>query len=88
MKRAGRATFKALNTDGDYTLEYDEVRGRIGEATFDKYNIIKRKGLDRIEWTRLVKARYRAANPDRDFTIECDELRTHAGHLLLATIWH
>lgn len=85
-KRAGKATFKALNPDGDRTLEYAEVRGRIGPKTFDRYNTIKRKGLDRIEWTRLVRARFYAANPDGDRTIECDELYTPAGRRLLAVI--
>lgn len=87
-KRAGKATFKAINKDGDFTLEYDEVRGRIGPKTFAKYNKIKRKGLDRVEWTRLVKARFHAANRDGDRTIECDELKTRAGRRLLAVIWH
>ncbi len=85
-KRAGRATFGALNPDGDFTLEYAEVRGRIGPKTFDRYNKIKRKGLDRVEWSRLVRARFHAANPDGDRTIECDELRTSAGRRLLAVI--
>ncbi|MCH9806346.1 MAG: calcium-binding protein [Alphaproteobacteria bacterium] len=88
VKRAGKATFKALNPDGDFTLEYDEVRGRIGPKTFAKYNVIRGKGLDRIEWTRLVKARFYAANPDGDRTIECDELKTRAGRRLLAVIWY
>jgi len=87
-KRAGKATFKALNPDGDRTLEPMEVSERIGPKTFKKYNIIRGKGLDKIEWTRLVKDRFRAANPDRDFTIECDELHTAAGRRLLAVIWH
>ncbi len=85
-KRAGRATFKALNPDGDRTLEYAEVRGRIGPKTFDRYNKIKRKGLDRIEWSRLVRARFYAANPDGDRTVECNELYTPAGRRLLAVI--
>lgn len=88
VKRAGRATFKAINKDGDFTLEHDEVHKRIGPKTFDKYNKIKRKGLDRVEWSRLVKARFYAANRDGDRTIECDELKTKAGHRLLAVIWH
>jgi hypothetical protein len=88
VRRAGKAAFKALNSDGDLTLEYNEVRDRISPATFDQYNVIKRKGLDRVEWTRLVKARFRAANPDRDRSLECAELVTPAGHRLLATIWY
>ena len=87
-KRAGKATFRALNPDGDFTLEYDEVRGRIGPKTFDRYNRIKRRGLDRVEWTRLVRGRFYAANPDGDRTIDCDELRTRVGRRLLAVIWH
>ncbi|MEQ8824533.1 MAG: hypothetical protein RIC14_09175 [Filomicrobium sp.] len=85
-KRAGKKTFKALNDDNDFTLEYDEVSDRIGPKTFKRYNKIKRKGLDRVEWTRLVKARFKAANTDGDRTIECDELATRAGHRLLAVI--
>lgn len=88
VKRAGRATFKAINTDGDRTLEPSEVSDRIGPKTFDKYNKIKRKGLDRVEWLRLVKARFYKANSDGDRTIECDELKTPAGRRLLAVIWH
>ena len=88
VKRAGKATFKAINKDGDRTLEHAEVRDRVGPKTFDKYNVIKRRGLDRIEWTRLVKARFYAANRDGDRTIECDELKTKAGHRLLAVIWY
>ncbi len=83
---AGKKTFKALNPDNDFTLEYAEVSNRIGPKTFDRYNKIKRKGLDRVEWTRLVKARFKAANRDGDRTIECDELMTRAGHRLLAVI--
>ena len=88
VKRAGKAAFAAINKDGDRTLEHAEVRERIGPKTFDKYNVIKRKGLDRVEWTRLVKSRFHAANADGDRTIECDELKTKAGHRLLAVIWH
>lgn len=87
-KRAGKAAFKSLNPDGDFTLEPAEVQSRIGPQTFDKYNRIKRKGLDMIEWKRLVKDRFRAANPDKDRTIECAELHTPAGERLLAVIWH
>ncbi len=87
-KRAGKAAFKSLNPDGDFTLEPSEVSGRIGPQTFDKYNRIKGKGLDMIEWKRLVKDRFRAANPDNDRTIECAELHTPAGKRLLAVIWH
>ncbi len=89
VKRAGKATFKAINPDGDRTLEYDEVRGRVGPKTFAKYNNrFTPKGLDRLEWTRLVKARFYAANRDGDRTIECDELKTRAGRRLLGVIWH
>lgn len=88
VKRAGKAAFKSLNPDGDFTLEPAEAAKRIGPKTFDKYNKIKRKGLDKIEWTRLVKARFKKANPDGDRTIECDELKTKAGSRLLAVIWH
>ena len=87
-KRAGKAAFAAINKDGDRTLEPGEVSQRIGAETFDKYNLIKRKGLDRVEWSRLVKARFYAANTDGDRTIECGELKTKAGHRLLAGIWN
>lgn len=88
VKRGGKAAFKSINKDNDFTLEPSEVSDRIGPKTFDKYNKIKGKGLDRVEWTRLVKARFYAANRDGDRTIECDELKTKAGHRLLAVIWH
>lgn len=83
---AGKKTFKALNPDRDGTLDYAEASSRIGPKTFDRFNKIKRKGLDRVEWTRLVKARFKRANRDGDRTIECDELMTRAGHRLLAVI--
>ncbi len=87
--RAGKKAFKMINDDGDRTLEPDEAAKRdIGPRTFDKYNRIKRKGLDRVEWSRLVRDRFKAANRDGDRTIECDELTTHRGHRLLAVIWH
>lgn len=86
---AGKKAFKKINDDGDRTLEPDEAAKRhIGPRTFDKYNRIKRKGLDRIEWSRLVKHRFKVANTDGDRTIECDELVTHRGHKLLAVIWY
>ncbi len=88
VKRAGLATFSAINPDRDSTLEYDEVRGRIGPKTYRAYNRIARKGLDKVEWLRLVKARFYAANPDGDRTIECNELHSHAGRRLLAVIWY
>lgn len=87
-KRAGKSLFKHLNPDGDFTLEPAEVHTRISEATFNKYNLIKRKGLDKLEWLRLVKHRFKAANPDGDRTIECAELHTKAGKRLLAVIYH
>lgn len=87
--RAGKTVFKLINDDGDRTLEADEAATRhIGPKTFTKYNRIGRKGLDRIEWSRLVRDRFNAANPDRDFSIECDELQTKRGHKLLAVIYY
>ena len=87
-KRAGKSLFKKLNPDGDFTLEPAEVHQRISKHTFDKWNKIKRKGLDKIEWLRLVKHRFRAANPDGDRTIECDELHSKAGRRFLAVTFH
>ncbi|MEO1281752.1 MAG: EF-hand domain-containing protein [Pseudomonadota bacterium] len=87
-KRAGKVLWKKLNPDNDFTLEYDEVDKRISPSEFKKWNKIGRKGLDRIEWTRLVKHRFKAANPDNDRTIECDELHTDAGHDFLAVTFH
>ena len=87
--RSGNKAFKAINDDGDRILEPDEAAKRhIGPRTFDKYNRIKRKGLDRVEWSRLVRDRFKAANRDGDRTLECDELKTRRGHRLLAVIWH
>ncbi len=86
--RAGLMAFKKINDD-DRTLQPHEAATRhIGPKTFDKYNRIKRKGLDRVEWSRLVRDRFRAANGDGDRTLECDELKTRRGHRLLAVIWH
>ncbi|MEO1206859.1 MAG: hypothetical protein AAFV45_11060 [Pseudomonadota bacterium] len=87
-KRAGKSLWTKLNPDNDFTLEYDEVDRRLSPEAFKAANKIGRKGLDRIEWTRLVKQRFRAANPDKDRTIECDELMTHAGRDLLAVTFH
>ncbi len=87
--RAGNKAFKSINDDGDWTLEPDEAAERhIGPRTFDKYNRIKRKGLDRVEWSRLVRDRFMAANGDRDRTLECGELKTRRGRRLLAVIWY
>lgn len=87
-KRAGKSLFKHLNPDGDRTLEPSEVHDRISEATYNKYNVIAIKGLDRLEWTRLVKHRFKAANRDGDRTIECDELHSKAGEHFLAVVYH
>ncbi len=86
-RRAGKAAFKTLNGDRDLTLEYDEVADRIDPDTFDKYDRIKWRGLDRGEWTRLVKDRFRAA-ADGDRTVGCDQLFTREGRRLLAVIWY
>jgi len=86
-KRAGKEAFKAINNDGDWTLEYDEVSERISPASFDRANVIAIKGVDRLEWLRLVKERFvTAAHGER--TIGCEELSTPEGRRLLAVTWY
>lgn len=86
-RRAGKAAFKALNGDRDLTLEYDEVADRLDPETFDKYDRIKWRGLDRGEWNRLVKHRFRDAAAGAR-TVGCDQLFTREGRRLLAVIWY
>ncbi|CFX15700.1 exported protein of unknown function [Candidatus Filomicrobium marinum] len=87
-KRAGKKAFKTLDTNGNWTLQYPEVGNRISPAAFDRYDRIKIRGMDRIEWTRLVKARFRAASQDRR-TVTCDDLlMSREGRDLLAVIWY
>jgi hypothetical protein len=86
-RRAGKAAFKELNKDRDFTLEHSEIADRIDAETFDKYNRVKRRGLDRGEWNRLVKDRFRAATEGAR-TIGCDQLFSPDGRRLLAVIWY
>lgn len=84
--RAGKATFRKLNTDGDRTIEMDELGGRLSHAAFAAANPDGDGSLDIFEWKRLVIARFRRANTDGDITIECDELATPAGRALLRVL--
>ncbi len=81
-KRRALAVFAKLNKDGDRTLEHDELADRLTKEQFDKVDVIKRKGIDRLEWLRMTKKLFRAANPDRDITLECDEIVSPAGRAL------
>lgn len=81
-KNRALMVFAKLNKDGDRTLELDELAGRLTKEQFDKVDVIKRKGIDRIEWLRMTKKLFRAANPDRDITLECDEIVSPAGRAL------
>lgn len=81
-KRRALAVFAKLNKDGDRTLEHDELADRLTKEQFDKIDVIKRKGIDRLEWLRMTKKLFRAANPDRDITLECDEIVSPAGRAL------
>lgn len=81
-KQRALAVFAKLNKDNDGTLELDEVAGRLTKEQFDKVDIIKRKGIDRLEWLKMTKKLFRAANGDRDRTIECDEIASPAGKAL------
>jgi hypothetical protein len=86
-KRAGKAAFAAINQGRSWTIQYDEVADRLDPASFDRANIIAIRGLDRLEWTRLVKDRFRAAAFDGR-TIGCDELMTPEGRRFLAVTWY
>lgn len=81
-KNRALAVFAKLNKDGDRTLELDELADRLTKEQFDKIDVIKRKGIDRLEWLRMTKKLFRAANKDRDITIECDEIASPAGRAL------
>lgn len=85
-KRAGKAAFRAIG-DGSWTLQYHDVSRRISPEAFDRANVIAIRGLDRIEWTRLVKNRFRAAAYDGR-TIGCEDLATPAGHAFMAVTWY
>lgn len=85
-KRAGKATFRAIG-HGGWTLQYQEVSRRISPEAFDSANLIAIRGLDRIEWTRLVKDRFRAASYDGR-TVGCEDLATPAGHAFMAVTWY
>ena len=82
VKARAMAVFAKLNKDGDRTLELDELAGRLNKEQFDKVDVIKRKGIDRLEWLRMAKKLFWAANPDRDLSLECDEIASPAGRAL------
>lgn len=75
--RRGVYIFKAINDDGDRTLEPDEVYGRLSHAAFVWADRNKDGKLHMGEWIRRIVILFNKANPDRDGTIECDEL--HSG---------
>ncbi len=75
--KRGVHVFKALNQDGDRTLEAEETHGLLSNDAFgwaDRNNDGK---LHMGEWIRRIVVLFNKANPDRDGTIECDEL--HSG---------
>ncbi|MDX2290523.1 MAG: hypothetical protein NW217_17110 [Hyphomicrobiaceae bacterium] len=79
IKRA-LAVFKAINDDGDRTLEMDETAGRISTAAFIAADRNKDGKLRRGEWVRRAIILFRKANNDGDRTIECDELASGYGY--------
>lgn len=83
---AGAKVFKAINPDGDDTLEADELKGRVNERQLKKADPDDDGSLDMAEYEALIKKRFEAANPDGDDTIESDELETKKGKQLLKLI--
>lgn len=81
--RRGVYVFKALNDDGDRTLEVDETHHRLSHAAFAWSDVNKDGKLYLGEWNRRIIVLFNKANPDRDGTIECDELHSGWGRGLL-----
>lgn len=77
--KRGIHVFKALNADGDRTLEADELHGRLSPAAFAWSDRNKDGKLYMGEWIRRIVVLFNKANADRDGTIECDELYTGYG---------
>lgn len=77
--KRGVHIFKALNQDGDRTLEADETHGILSNAAFASADVNKDGKLYMGEWIRRIVILFNKANPDRDGTIECDELHTGYG---------
>ncbi|MCH9766099.1 MAG: hypothetical protein K0U34_08925 [Alphaproteobacteria bacterium] len=72
--KRGVHVFKAINDDGDRTLEADETYTRLSPEAFASADRNKDGRLHMGEWVRRIVILFRNANPDRDGTIECDEL--------------
>lgn len=77
--KRGVHVFNALNTDGDRTLEADELHGRLSHAAFAWADRNNDGRLHTGEWIRRIVILFNKANPDRDGTIECDELSSGWG---------
>ena len=77
--KRGVAVFKAINPDGDRTLEPHEVSHRLSHAAFVWADRNKDGKLHMGEWIRRIVILFNKANPDRDGTIECDELSSGWG---------
>lgn len=80
--RAGVKTFRKINPDGDFTLEADELAGRMSKAAIASADRNKDGRLSLGEYLREIRNRFNYANPDKDRTIECDELHSKYGRLL------
>ncbi|XSG82319.1 MAG: EF-hand domain-containing protein [Methyloligella sp. ZOD6] len=83
---AGKKVFKAINPDGDDTLEADELKGRVTKRQLKEADPDDDGSLDMNEYMNLIEKRFHAANPDGDDTIESDELETRKGKKLLELI--
>jgi hypothetical protein len=80
--RGAKAKFKRLNTDGDRTLEMDELHGVMSAAAFAAANPDNDGSLSLGEYLRFTKRVFKKANTDTDRTIEADELHHGHGRLL------
>lgn len=82
-----KKVWEAINTDGDDTLEADELQGMLDAKGLDMADPDDDDTLDWAEYSALVKEKFKAANPDDDGTIDLKELESPAGQELQKLIY-